>query len=310
MTTVRKDAIAAITPGEDDEETPNGSFHIILSTAAKDRDGEQLHPQEWEQPLPARITMDVDHGMSVASTVGSGVPSIENGELHVRGTYSSVPRAQEVRTLVNEGHIDRTSVAFLRKTATDAKGAKSVKRELLNGAFVAIPANDEARVLASKAAGAKVGARNSASDSQMIQAIHNHAAGLGAQCNAGGKSADGRKDADTEQADDPGALAQGVDAAIDEAIDLLAQVDVTTLPEPVQQAVALIQSADATVDQLLAVLGVADPDEGDQTAGAADAAKAAPTASAADLADLEERRKATRARAYAALAAMYEKTGN
>lgn len=313
-TVIRKDALAAITPGADDADQPNGSFHIILSTAAKDRDGEQLLPGEWEQPLPGHITMDIDHGMSVASTVGSGVPTLEGGQLHVRGTYASIPRAQEVRALVNEGHITKTSVAFLRKTSADAKGAKTVSRELLNGAFVAVPANDEASVLASKtAAAAKEGRRNSGTDAQMIQAIHDHAAGLGAICNAGGKAAiaGGRKDADTEQADDPGALAQGVDAAIDEAIDLLAQVDATTLPEPVQQAIALITSADATVDELLAALGVADPDEtADQTAGTADAAKAAPAAPAVDAAALADRMKATRARALAALADAYKKTGH
>jgi hypothetical protein len=309
-TIVRKDALASITPGEDDASSPNGSFHIILSTATKDRDGEELLPDQWEQPLPGHITMDVDHGMSVASTVGSGVPTLEGGQLHVRGTYASIPRAQEVRALVNEGHIKTTSVAFLRKSGSDGKGVKKVSRELLNGAFVAIPSNTEALVLDSKsAAAAKEDRRNSGTDAQMIQAIHDHAAGLGAACNAGGKAA--RKDADTEQADDPGTLAQGVDAAIDEAIDLLAQVDATTLPEPVQQAIALITSADATIDNLLAALGVADPDEtDDQTAGADDAAKAAQSAPAADAAALADRMKATRARALAALADAYKKAGS
>lgn len=313
ISVVRKDAIAAITPGDDDEGSPNGSFHIILSTAAKDRDGEELQPGEWEQPLPDHITMDMDHGMSVATTVGSGTPTLENGQLHVRGTYASIPRAQEVRALVGEGHIKTTSVAFLRKTTSDAKGAKTTRRELLNGAFVAVPANPEALVLASKAAAAaKEGRRNSAADHASIQGIHDYASALGAYCNDGKAAAGtGRKDADTEQDDDPGTLAQGVDAAIDEAIDLFAQVDVTTLPDPVQQAIALITSADATVDQLLAALGVPDPDETeDETAGADDAAKAASTAPAVDAAALADRMKATRARALAALADAYKKAGH
>lgn len=311
MTVIRKDVLAAIQPGEDDDTTPNGSFHIILSDATKDRDGESLLPSEWEQPLPEHITMDRDHEMSVAGTVGSGTPVLEDdGALHVRGTYSSLPMAQDVRTLVNEKHIRTTSVAFLRKTATDAKGAKTVKRELLNGAFVAVPSNPNALVLASKSAGAKEGRRNSGTDSEMIQAIHDHAAGLGAAC-AGGKTA--RKDTGTEGQgdDDPAALASGVDAAIDQVMDLLAGVDLTTLPEPVQQAVALLQSADASVDALLAALGITDPDESGSAAGADDAATvAARSASAAELAALPDRMKATRARALAALAAAYEKTGH
>lgn len=289
-TIVRKQALAAIEPGEDDDTSPTGSFHIILSAPTKDRDGETLLPDEWEMPLPDHITMDRDHEMSVAGTVGSGVPALEaDGALHVRGTYSSLPMAQDVRTLVKEGHIRTTSVAFLRKASTDAKGVKSVKRELLNGAFVAISANRDALVLSSKAV-TKEGRRNSGSDAEKIQAIHDTSAALGASC---GMKSVARKDADTEDASDPGALAQGVDAAIDSAIDLLAQVDATTLPEPVQQAIALIQSADATVDELLDALGVPDPDE--DTPGNASADAAAAKAAAEADAELAVRALALRA---------------
>lgn len=296
-TIVRKDVLAAITPGEDDETSPTGSFHIILSAPTKDRDGETLLPGEWETPLPEHITMDRDHEMSVAGTVGSGVPSIEaDGALHVRGTYSSLPMAQDVRTLVKEGHIRTTSVAFLRKASTDAKGVKAVKRELLNGAFVAIPANRDALVLSSKAV-VKEGRRNAAADADKIQAIHDSSASLGASC---AMKSVARKDADTEDASDTAALAQGVDAAIDSAIDLFAQVDATTLPEPVQQAIALIQSADATVDELLDALGVPDPDEDTPGTGTASADAAAAKAAAAE-ADAELAVRALALRAQIAL---------
>lgn len=67
---------------------------------------------------------------------------------------------------------------------------------------------------------------------------------------------------DTEDDDvDPGTLAQAVDAAVDEAITLFGSVDTTTLPAPVQQAIALVQAADVAVDQLLDALGTPDPDE-------------------------------------------------
>lgn len=166
---------AAIT--NTDDEFP-GAFQVILSAPTKDRDGDTLLPDEWKQPLPGHITFDSDHGMSVATTVGSGVPSLnEQGQLVVDGTYSSLPRAQEVRTLVNEGHIKTTSVAFMTEKSTD-KGVTTTKRELLNGAFVAVPSNREALVLASK--GLKAGARNSQTDAEHIQAIHDHAVALGA----------------------------------------------------------------------------------------------------------------------------------
>lgn len=178
-------AAAAVEPGDDDASSKSGSFDVILSAPTLDRDGETLLPEEWEQPLPDHITFDVDHGMDVKSTVGSGVPSIdEDGNLRVKGTYSSIPAAQTVRTLVNEGHIRTTSVAYMSKRAGKGKDAK-VLRELLNGAFVAVPANKDALVLTSKALkDAKRGARHNAADLNAIQEIHQGTVQLGATCNA------------------------------------------------------------------------------------------------------------------------------
>ena len=182
MNVIRKDATITNT----DDAFP-GEFEVILSAPTKDRDGETLLADEWKQPLPDRITFDADHGMSVASTVGSGVPTLNDaGELKVAGTYSSLARAQEVRTLVNEGHIRTTSVAFMTEKSPQKDGKGTVTRELLNGAFVAVPSNREALVLSSK--GMKTGARNSASDAEHIQAMHDHTAALGAACPTPAKS--------------------------------------------------------------------------------------------------------------------------
>lgn len=142
-------ATGTVVPVEDSK-SKHGEFDVILSTAALDRDGDELHADEWKSPLPEKINFDSDHGMSVASCVGSGKPFInDSGQLQVRGTFASTPHGQAVRTLVKEGHIDSVSVAF-----TQAKNQKSGKpqRELLNGAFVAVPANPEAKVLAVKGA--------------------------------------------------------------------------------------------------------------------------------------------------------------
>lgn len=176
---IRKDA--AVTAGGTDEAFP-GTFEVILSAPTLDRDGDTLSSDSWKQPLPDHITFDADHLMSVAGTVGSGAPRIDKGtgNLMVTGRFASTPLAQEVRTLVNEGHIRTTSVAFMsEKTEKDGKSVSV--RELLNGAFVAIPSNREALVVASKSAsrGLKVGARNSSSDQDHIQAIYDHAIALG-----------------------------------------------------------------------------------------------------------------------------------
>ncbi len=148
MPVVTKEATAQVMPATVDE-SPNGSFDVVLSTDALDRDGERLYSDEWKTPLPEHITFDSDHGMSVATTVGSGAPFInEKGQVQVRGSFASTPHAQTVRALVNEGHIKTVSVAF--SESKNRKDSKPV-RELLNAAFVAVPANPEAVVLSSKA---------------------------------------------------------------------------------------------------------------------------------------------------------------
>lgn len=145
-------ALAQVKAVEDAEGDPNGEFDLILSTDALDRDGEVIDARAFGD-LPEHITFDYDHGMSVATTVGSGVPSYtEEGYLRVKGTYSSIPRAQEVRTLVREGHIRTASVAFMGAERETKDGTTHiVSAELLNGAFVAIPSNRDARVLSAKA---------------------------------------------------------------------------------------------------------------------------------------------------------------
>jgi hypothetical protein len=143
-------ALATISAADSsDAASPNGSFEAILSTPGTDRDGERLEQDDWKTPLPDRIHIDLDHEMSVAGTVGSAEPFFDTeGNLRIKGTYASTPRAQEVRTLVNEGHITTMSVAFMTDKAT--KDAAQT-RELLNGAFVAVPSNRDAKVLSSKA---------------------------------------------------------------------------------------------------------------------------------------------------------------
>lgn len=148
-------ALATIEEVPDDERFgPNGGFIAVLSTPSLDRDGDRLERDEWVEPLPERLTLDADHGMSVATTVGSFRPYFdENKRLMMEATFSSIPRAQEVRTLVKERHIGTVSVAFM----TDkSKKSGEQRRELLNAGIVAIPSNRDAVILDSKALDARV----------------------------------------------------------------------------------------------------------------------------------------------------------
>lgn len=221
-------APAEIVPGADDADSPHGTFQVILSTPGKDRDGEKLLTSQWKQPLPEHITFDSDHAMSVAGTVGSGKPYIDDatGNLMVDGTYASVAHAQEVRALVNEGHIRSTSVAFMTertKSATDDGEEEVVLRELLNGAFVAIPANTEAMVLASKDLKAVAAVKS-------IQNIHDSVVLLGAECTHAlpPKENDERKDVSAAAAAEESAA---VKAAADESAAAAAEAQVRAASE-------------------------------------------------------------------------------
>ena len=128
-----------------------GTFEVILSTPEVDRDGESLAAKCFE-PLPEYVSFDIDHGMSTATTVGSGTPRYDGDVLKVAGTWSSLPRAQEVRTLVREGHIRSTSVAFMGAKYETKDGVPTItKAEILNAAFTPIPSNRGAAVLSAKA---------------------------------------------------------------------------------------------------------------------------------------------------------------
>lgn len=177
-------ALGEVKAVEDEDGDPNGEFDVILSTPQLDRDGEVVEAKIFE-PLPDHITFDIDHGMSTATTVGSGVPFYDGVKLRVKGTYSSIPRAQEVRTLVREGHIRTTSVAFMGAVREEKDGVPHiVKAELLNGAFVPIPSNTGSVILSAKSyeAAVKAGARNSTKDSERLQDIHDLSVANGAKC--------------------------------------------------------------------------------------------------------------------------------
>lgn len=148
MTVAYSKALATIESSEDDSSFgPHGGFRAILSTPSRDRDGDELAQADWLE-LPDRLPLDVDHGMSVATTIGSFHPYWDGEKMMMEAAFSSIDRAQEVRTLVNEKHIGSVSVAFM----TDkTKKSGEPRRELLNCGVVCIPSNRDAKILDSKA---------------------------------------------------------------------------------------------------------------------------------------------------------------
>ncbi|QGJ94191.1 capsid maturation protease [Mycobacterium phage Hoonter] len=186
-------ALATIDQSAEKDYGPNGGFTAVLSTPSMDRDGDSLKRHEWKEPLPDRVPLDVDHGMSVATTVGSFHPYFEGDKLMMDAYFSSLKQAQDVRTLVDEGHISTVSVAFMNDRGAMKDGTPH--RELLNAGIVAIPSNRDAVILQSKALDTRAqelahekvlekaaGAGNG--DAALLQAIHDAAVHLGAECAA------------------------------------------------------------------------------------------------------------------------------
>ena len=142
-------ALATIESVDDDDLIygPNGGFTAVLSTPSVDRDGDSLLRDEWVE-LPEHCTLDMDHGMTVATTIGSFTPYWgDDGSLMMRAAFSSIERAQEARTLVKEGHVRDVSVAFM----TDkTKKSGEPRRELLNAGIVGVGSNRDAKIMDSK----------------------------------------------------------------------------------------------------------------------------------------------------------------
>ena len=183
------------------DESAHGAFDLLLSNAARDRDGESLSPDQWVQPLPDSVPINANHSADVADIAGSGRPWLDaNGNLRVSGTFASTPLAQHVRSLVSEGHLRSVSVEFLRRKGTSGQPVN----ELVGGAFVNVPSNPEAIVLSAKseafsAAVKAVIAGKSVSDASdsMLQAIHDASVHLGADC-----AADWEQDTDDSESED------------------------------------------------------------------------------------------------------------
>ena len=189
---IERKGVSVITADLKAAKNDDGGYDITLSVPTEDRDGEIVDAKAFE-PLPAgRLPIDVDHGMTVLTTVGSGVAEYDGDALMLRDfRFASTPLAQDVKTLVDEGHISKMSVAFMDavREVDDDDGRPHVRKaELLNAAIVAIPSNREAEIAFAQKTLLKVGARNSAKDAEMIQSVHDNAAALGATCDGVTKS--------------------------------------------------------------------------------------------------------------------------
>lgn len=163
----------------DDATDPNGEFEAILSVPTVDRDGEVIDAGAFN-PLPADLAIHKYHDFS--EPVASAVPRYDGDVLKARGVFDPDPDSQQFRTKVGKS-VRYMSVGFMAATRSDEDGVTHItKAELLEASFVSVPSNREAAILAVKSAAAKVGARNSATDAERLQMIHDFSTANGAKC--------------------------------------------------------------------------------------------------------------------------------
>lgn len=183
----------------------------------------------------------------------------ESGGLAAEFYVSKTERGDEVLELVRDGALDSFSIGFIpiSKDVRVDNGAKTVTRtevSLREVSVVTFPAYESATI---------EGARCEADARQALADALRTGRPLSVPELAALRALGGTQGLVTARADesDPGALAAAVDAALDAAALLFAGVDSTALPPDVQQAIALVAAAGESADNLLDVMGVADPDE-------------------------------------------------
>jgi HK97 family phage prohead protease len=127
----------------------DGRVTIVASDETIDRSGEAIPVSSWDlsnfQKSPRLL---IDHDYSVKSIVGlaENVRS-ENRQLLFEPLFHDITdAARETKEMVEQGFLDTVSVGFMRNQAQDG----SMKNELLEISFVAVPCNPNARTLSVK----------------------------------------------------------------------------------------------------------------------------------------------------------------
>lgn len=214
-------------------------------------------------------------------------------------SFDNVPKAREAHSLISDGIMNSFSFHFrggVTKPHSTQRGARTfVKARLMETspvtfgsipgavavgirseeAVLETPSLDEIWAMQDRGVLSVDGVRAMIAEHYPLYREHISLPQAGdpvpAAADAGTDGGAGTVDLDgTRDDEDAGILARAVDAALDEATNLIDTVgDRTTLPEPIQQAIDLVHAASVAADELLEVMGVGDPDDGSATGGRA-----------------------------------------
>lgn len=264
------------------EGTDEGMFDAIVATYDLDSVGDRIIPgafketlDEWAtsgDPIPVYWSHRMD---DPAMNIGQVVEAAETDKgLAVKAQLDlDNPTAAQVYRLLKGRRVTQFSFAYDIEDGAfvEEKGESPYyelrKLRLYEVGPTPIGANQATELLEVKGSGGQsltVEVHNGTRDD--TKAIADTLRGaLGAKATGDGPAEDtGEGD---EADDDPNKLIAAVDAALDEAVSLVSDVDTTTLPQEVQQALDLVNGAEGLIDQAMDLLGIPDPDDEATEAG-------------------------------------------
>lgn len=250
----------------------------------------------WDESWQTRphFPMVFNHDPNIV--IGSAVTKENLGDrarvVNRLASFRSVPKAEEVHSLMADGHLTSASYHFRNGlsrahpsqpgvrlytradmmetspvTFGSALGNKIVDVRSDVGSVLEVPSIDEMLRLAELGVIAEAGLRSLISEHYPL--LRDHITIVTpvpevaeSQQDSGTGTRDEQDAAGGDE--DSATLAAAVDAALDEAANLLDGQDLRSLPDPVQQALALVAAAGVAVDELLDVMGIDDPDGGDR----------------------------------------------
>lgn len=145
-----KDACAKLFADADKKEIVvkgEGEFDVIATTETVDRDGEMIKSDGWETEnfIKNPVMLDCHKYFEMPVGACTELTKLEDGSYRAKGVFARTQKAQEIRSLYEDGILRTVSVGFIPK---ERNGNIITKAELLEISFVPIPANPDAMAIA------------------------------------------------------------------------------------------------------------------------------------------------------------------
>ncbi len=124
-----------------------GEFDVIATTETVDRDGEMIKSDGWETEnfIKNPVMLDCHKYFEMPVGACTELTKLEDGSYRAKGVFARTQKAQEIRSLYEDGILRTVSVGFIPK---ERNGNIITKAELLEISFVPIPSNPDAMAIA------------------------------------------------------------------------------------------------------------------------------------------------------------------